>query len=80
MGRIRPVAFSAEFYTVLEDGRRGNLSLVRFKQERGAVSSFNRVIDTLKIYMKERGLLVEDPVRAQQMMKVLDKYQDPQGK
>ncbi|KAE8404675.1 hypothetical protein BDV37DRAFT_293732 [Aspergillus pseudonomiae] len=78
--RIRPVAFSAEFYTVLEDGRRGNLSLVRFKQERGAVSSFNQVIDTLDMVMKQRGLLVEDPVRAQQMMKVLDKYQDPQGK
>ncbi|BAE62740.1 unnamed protein product [Aspergillus oryzae RIB40] len=78
--RIRPVAFSAEFYTVLEDGRRGNLSLVRFKQERGAVSSFNKVIDTLEKFMKRRGLLVEDPVRAQQMMKVLDKYQDPQGK
>ncbi|KAE8357338.1 hypothetical protein BDV27DRAFT_170666 [Aspergillus caelatus] len=79
LGRIRPVAFSAEFYTVLEDGRRGNLSLVRFKQERGAASSFNQVIDTLKFYMKQRGLLVEDPVRAQQMMKVLDKYQDLQG-
>ncbi|KAE8388038.1 hypothetical protein BDV23DRAFT_195443 [Aspergillus alliaceus] len=76
--RIRPVKFSAEFYTVLEYGRQANLSLVQFKQERGAVSSFNTVIDALHKAMKQRGLLVEDQVRAQKMMEVLEKYKDPQ--
>ncbi|KAE8348805.1 hypothetical protein BDV28DRAFT_164043 [Aspergillus coremiiformis] len=72
--RIRPVEFSAEFYTVLERGRQANLSLVQFKQEKGAVSSFNEVVDALHKEMKQRGLLEENPFRAKEMMEVLDKF------
>ncbi|KAL4781589.1 hypothetical protein BJX76DRAFT_350075 [Aspergillus varians] len=72
--KLRPVEFSADFYTVIEDGRQANLSLVRFKQERGAASSFNKVVDTLCLVMKQRGLLVEDPVRAKKMSQVLDAF------
>ncbi|KAF7587470.1 hypothetical protein BBP40_007191 [Aspergillus hancockii] len=75
--RLRPVEFSAEFYTVLEHGRQANLSLVRFRQERGAVSSFNKVVDTLNMVMKQRGLLVEDPSRARKMTRILDVHPDP---
>ncbi|KAL4805824.1 hypothetical protein BDV18DRAFT_13449 [Aspergillus unguis] len=71
---LRPVEFSADFYTVIEDGRQANLSLVRFKQERGAASSFNKVVDTLCMVMKQRGLLVEDPTRAKKMTQVLDAF------
>jgi hypothetical protein len=59
---------------VLEHGRHANLSLVRFKQERGAASSFNKVVDTVYMMMKNRGLVVEDPVRAKRMARVLDSF------
>ncbi|RDW72629.1 serine/threonine-protein kinase [Aspergillus mulundensis] len=72
--RLRPVEFSADFYTVIEDGRQANLSLVRFRQEHGAASSFNKVVDTLCMIMKQRGLLVEDPARAKKMAQVLDAF------
>lgn len=72
--RLRPVEFTAEFYTVLEHGRSANLSLVRFRQERGAASSFGKVVDSLNVVMKQRNLLVEDPARAKKMSRVLADY------
>ncbi|KAL4890745.1 hypothetical protein BDV59DRAFT_204216 [Aspergillus ambiguus] len=75
--RLRPVEFSAEFYTVLEHGRQANISLVRFRQERGAASSFHKVVDTLYNVIKQRGLIVEDPSRARKMTRILDAYPDP---
>lgn len=69
---LREVEFTAEFYTVLEHGRQANLSLVRFKQERGAASSFNKVVDTVHGTLKRRGMVVEDPSRAKKMSRVLD--------
>lgn len=57
---------------MLEHGRQANLSLVRFKQERGAASSFNKVVDTVQMMLKHRGLIVEDQVRAKKMSRVLD--------
>ncbi|OJJ43112.1 hypothetical protein ASPZODRAFT_74966 [Penicilliopsis zonata CBS 506.65] len=72
--RLNPVEFSAEFYTVLEHGRQANLSLVRFRQDRGAASSFHKVVDTLCNVLKQRGILVEDPVRAKKMTRVLDAF------
>ncbi|KAL3472332.1 hypothetical protein BJX99DRAFT_266166 [Aspergillus californicus] len=74
---LRPVEFSADFYTVIEDGRQANLSLVRFRQERGAASSFNKVVDTLVLVMKQRELLVQDPSRAKKMTMVLDAFPSP---
>ncbi|KAJ6151293.1 hypothetical protein N7470_007887 [Penicillium chermesinum] len=70
--RLREVEFTAEFYTVLEHGRQANLSLVRFKQERGAASSFNKVVDTVHMMLRSRGLVVEDALRARKMARVLD--------
>lgn len=64
--------FSAEFFTVLEHGRHANLSLVRFRQERGAASSFHKVVDTLEMFMKRREFVVEDPVRSKKMIKILE--------
>lgn len=64
--------FSAEFFTVLEHGRHANLSLVRFRQERGAASSFHKVVDTLEMFMKRREFVVEDTVRSKKMVKILE--------
>ncbi|KAJ5298200.1 uncharacterized protein N7443_006320 [Penicillium atrosanguineum] len=70
--RLREVEFTAEFYTVLEHGRQANLSLVRFKQERGAASSFNKVVDTMHMMLKSRDMIVQDTVRAKKMSRVLE--------
>ncbi|KAJ5110165.1 hypothetical protein N7532_002810 [Penicillium argentinense] len=70
--RLREVAFTAEFFTVLEHGQQANLSLVRFKQERGAASSFNKVVETVQSMLKSRDMVVEDPARAKKMARVLD--------
>ncbi|CAI7650123.1 unnamed protein product [Penicillium glandicola] len=69
---LREVEFTAEFYTVLEHGHQANLSLVRFKQERGAASSFNKVVETVQATLMRRGMVVEDPSRAKKMARVLD--------
>ncbi|KAI2852789.1 hypothetical protein CBS147321_4246 [Aspergillus niger] len=74
---LRPVQFSAEFCTYLEQGRQENLSLVRFKQERGAASSFHKVVDTLYLLMKGQHMLMEDPARAKEMVRILDDYPNP---
>ncbi|KAJ5824839.1 hypothetical protein N7447_007179 [Penicillium robsamsonii] len=69
---LREVEFTAEFYTVLEHGDPANLSLVRFKQERGAASSFNKVVETVQSTLMRRGMVVEDPYRAKEMSRILD--------
>ncbi|CAK41303.1 uncharacterized protein An12g08530, partial [Aspergillus niger] len=57
--------------------RQENLSLVRFKQERGAASSFHKVVDTLYLLMKGQHMLMEDPARAKEMVRILDDYPNP---
>ena len=74
--RLKEVEFTAEFFTVLEHGRQANLSLIRFKQERGAASSFNKVVDTVYLMLKQRDLIVEDSARAKKMSRVLDTITD----
>lgn len=69
--RLRSVEFTAEFFNVLEHGRQANLSLVRLKEEGGAASSFNKVIETLTVVLKQRKFLVEDSTRAKDMRKLL---------
>ncbi|KAJ5305753.1 hypothetical protein N7508_004768 [Penicillium antarcticum] len=70
--RLREVEFTAEFYTVLEHGLESNLGVVRFKQERGAASSFNQVVEAVENTLKRRSMTVEDPLRAKKMIQVLD--------
>ena len=58
--RIKGVELAAEFFEVLEKGRRvkGGLAVARLTQERGAKSSFERVIRALEQVLGERGVLV----------------------
>jgi serine/threonine-protein kinase HSL1, negative regulator of Swe1 kinase len=60
---IKPVNFHGYIYRVLERGRRANLAVAKFTQEKGAASSFYRVCETLENVLKEKGLLIEDPIR-----------------
>ena len=60
---LKPVNFHAHLFTVLEHGRKCNITIARFTQERGAASSFYKVVDTLEAVLKERGFTIEDAIR-----------------
>ncbi|KAL8716171.1 MAG: hypothetical protein Q9220_000076 [cf. Caloplaca sp. 1 TL-2023] len=68
---IRPVCLAIELFTVLEHGRKANLSLVKITQEKGAKSSFERVVRALEGVLREKGYLVEDQRRAAGMKRIL---------
>ncbi|KAL0937719.1 serine threonine protein kinase [Colletotrichum truncatum] len=69
---IKEVAFAAEVMTVIEHGKKGPLCIVRFTQERGAASSFHRVVDTVRAVFESRGLLVCDKRKEKMMIKTLN--------
>jgi serine/threonine-protein kinase HSL1 (negative regulator of Swe1 kinase) len=60
---LEPVHFYCQVYTVLEHGRYANLSVAKFTQERGATSSFNKVVKTLATVLSNENALVTNPVR-----------------
>jgi hypothetical protein len=70
--RMKEVEFAAEIMTVIEHGTRNQLSIVRFTQERGAASSFYKVVDTMKMVFKARNLLVTDRRKQKMMIKTLN--------
>ncbi len=61
--KMKPVHFHALLYSVLEHGRKANLSIIKFTQEKGAASSFYKVVDTLESLLKEQNMLVVDMQR-----------------
>lgn len=69
---LKPVAFAAEVMTVIEHGKKQPLSIIRFTQERGAASSFHRVVDTMRIVFTDRNLVVKDPRKQKMMIKTLN--------
>ena len=69
--QIKPVSIAVELFTVLHQGRKANLSIARFTQEKGAKSSFERVIAALEKVLSGRGLLVLDEKQREDMMAVL---------
>ncbi|GME24211.1 Camk camkl gin4 protein kinase [Neofusicoccum parvum] len=70
--QMKPVSFTAELFTVLQQGRRAHLCAGRFTQTRGAASSFRRVVDIIEDVLKTKGLLIEDEIRAQEVANVLN--------
>lgn len=69
--KIRPVSFACEVFAVLDHGRRAQLSVARFTQEKGAASSFYRVVSTVEDTLRHRGLLVADSKKRRAMTQVL---------
>lgn len=61
---------------MLEHKREANLSVVRFRQVRGAASSLGKVVDSLGVAMGQRELLVQDPGKAKKMASVFDDFAD----
>lgn len=58
--------------TVIEHGKRNQLSIARFTQEKGAASSFHRVVDAIQAAFATRALLVADKRKANMMIKTLN--------
>lgn len=67
---IPPLSFAIELFTVLHLGRKANLSIARFTQEKGAKSSFEKVVAAVEGVLRARGLVIEDG-RAEGMRAVL---------
>ncbi|KAI1845008.1 hypothetical protein JX266_008801 [Neoarthrinium moseri] len=69
---MKEVSFAAEIMTVIEHGKRNPLSIVRFTQERGAASSFHKVVDTMHAVFSVRNLLVVDKHKIKMMIRTLN--------
>ncbi|KAI2637796.1 Pkinase-domain-containing protein [Hypomontagnella submonticulosa] len=69
---VKEASFAAEIMTVIEHGKRNQLCIVRFTQERGAATTFHKVIDTMDDIFGSRGLLVTDKFKAKMMIKTLN--------
>ena len=50
------MSFAVELMTVIEHGKRNQLSIARFTQEKGAASSFHRVVDAINAAFGTRAL------------------------
>ncbi|KAK8048671.1 CAMK/CAMKL/GIN4 protein kinase [Apiospora phragmitis] len=70
--KMKGVSFAAEIMTVIEHGKRNPLSIVRFTQERGAASSFHKVVETMHAMFDVRNLLVTDKRKVKMMIKTLN--------
>lgn len=69
---IKEVTFAVEIMTVIEHGKRNHLSITRFTQEKGAASSFHKVVDTMNSVFNSRALIVQDGRKAKMMIKTLN--------
>ncbi|KAK4145353.1 uncharacterized protein C8A04DRAFT_35845 [Dichotomopilus funicola] len=69
---LKEVAFAVELMTVIEHGKRNHLSIARFTQEKGAASSFHRVVDAINSSFGARSLLVTDKRKVNMMIKTLN--------
>ncbi|KAK4102067.1 Pkinase-domain-containing protein [Parathielavia hyrcaniae] len=69
---LREVSFAVELMTVIEHGKRNQLSIARFTQEKGAASSFHKVVDAINAAFATRSLLVTDKRKVNMMIKTLN--------
>lgn len=69
---MKEVAFACEFMTVIEHGKRSPLCIARFTQEKGAASSFYKVVDTVETVLNSRNMLLTDQRKKRMMMDTLE--------
>jgi hypothetical protein len=69
---LKEVSFAVELMTVNEHGKRNQLSIARFTQEKGAASSFHKVVDAIYAAFSTRALLVTDKRKVNMMIKTLN--------
>ncbi|KAF2223531.1 hypothetical protein BDZ85DRAFT_311500 [Elsinoe ampelina] len=68
---IKPVSFRVELFVVLQNGKRSGLSLGRWTMVRGAASGFEAVVEAVERVMGERGVLVEEGGRREELKGIL---------
>jgi serine/threonine-protein kinase HSL1 (negative regulator of Swe1 kinase) len=68
---VKPVSLACEIFPIFVRGRKANLCLARFTQEKGAKSTFERVINALEAVLRKRGAVVGDKKRAKEMKRCL---------
>lgn len=65
--------FNVKVYAVLEYGKKSNLSIAKFSQERGAASSFHRVVNTIESVFKESHFAIVDSTKKKGILKTMRK-------
>ena len=68
---IKPVDIVVETFTVMFKGRKAGLSMAKFSQEKGAKSSFEKVVAQMEEVLKGKKMLVEEKKQVREMKKVL---------
>lgn len=79
---IKPLTFAIEISMVVEHpslravargkGKKDTFAIARFIQERGAVSSFHKVYESLETVLDSRGLILRDKNKCRMMIKTLN--------
>ena len=73
---MKEVAFAAEIFTLIHQprkhGKKKFLSIARVTQERGAASSFHKVVETLTTVLQIRGVLITEEMTTRMMIKTLN--------
>lgn len=69
---LKEVSFAIELMTVIEHGKRNQLSIARFTQEKGAASSFHKVVDAISTVFTDRTLVITDKRKINMMIKTLN--------
>lgn len=72
---VKEVSFAIEIMMVIEHGKRNqrtHLAIARFTQEKGAASSFHKVVDAITVEFRNRGLLITDKTKSRMMIKTLN--------
>ncbi|KAI1099300.1 Pkinase-domain-containing protein [Jackrogersella minutella] len=69
---MKELTFATEIMKVIEHGTRHALCLVRFTQERGSATTFNKVVETLESMFRSANQLVTDKATTKMMIKTLE--------
>ncbi|VBB73510.1 Putative serine/threonine-protein kinase [Podospora comata] len=69
---LKEVSFAIELMTVIEHGKRNQLCIARFTQEKGAASSFHKVVEAISTAFDNRALMVTDKRKISMMIKTLN--------
>ncbi|KAL2069117.1 hypothetical protein VTL71DRAFT_15455 [Oculimacula yallundae] len=69
---MKEVSFAIEIMTVIEHGKKNHLSIARLTQEKGAASTFHRLLETLESVLKVRNVLVADERKKRMMIKTFN--------
>jgi hypothetical protein len=68
---VKEVSFTIEVMTVIKRGEESEFSIARFVQEKGARSSFNKVVDNVQKTLTRQGIVATDPRQKRLMRETL---------